>query len=62
MFTPDVIKTIVWALAMIIVLTIFILIFKKQLASRMQNPVQSIHQFQPMVSTNSGAWYPTNPA
>ena len=28
----------------------------------MQNPVQSIHQFQPMVSTNSGAWYPTNPA
>ncbi|MBT3241409.1 MAG: hypothetical protein HN357_11025, partial [Chloroflexi bacterium] len=36
MFTPDVIKTIVWALAMIIVLTIFILIFKKQLASRIE--------------------------
>ena len=29
---------------------------------KVQNPVQSIHQFQPMVSTNSGAWYPTNPA
>jgi hypothetical protein len=36
---------------------------KLQLSKNLvQNPVQSIHQFQPMVSTNSGAWYPTNPA